>query len=102
MNSRNGVSLRPRFQLLVALCLLLVAAVFVAACSMNGTVTTSGMSQVKVTLSDPATCIAPNGPFSAVYVTISDKSSYHLAVSEGNTLKGLFGDVNCASVSVWW
>jgi len=72
MNSRNGVSLRPLVQVLVAACLLLVAALFVAACSsMNGTVTT-GMAQVKVTLSDPATCMAPNGPFSAVYVTVSD------------------------------
>jgi hypothetical protein len=73
MNSRNGVSLRPLFQVMVVLSLLLVAAIFVAACSssMNGNVT-SGMAQVKVTLSDPATCIAPNGPFSAVYVTISD------------------------------
>jgi len=72
MNSRNGVSLRPLVQVLVAACLVLVAALFVAACSsMNGTVTT-GMAQVKVTLSDPATCMAPNGPFSAVYVTVSD------------------------------
>ncbi len=82
MNSRNGVSLRPYFQLLVALCLLLVAALFVAACSMNGTVTTSGMAEVKVTLSDPATCIAPNGPFSAVYVTISDVQA-HVSSSAG-------------------
>jgi len=82
MNSRKGVSLRPHFQLLVALGLLLVAAFFVAACSMNGTVTTSGMAQVKVTLSDPATCIAPNGPFSAVYVTISDVQA-HVSSSAG-------------------
>ena len=82
MNSRNGVSLRPLFQVLVAVCLLLVAAFFVAACSMNGTPATSGMAQVKVTLSDPATCIAPNGPFSAVYVTISDVQA-HLSSSAG-------------------
>ncbi|MDE3199809.1 MAG: DUF4382 domain-containing protein [Acidobacteriota bacterium] len=30
------------------------------------------MAQVKVTLSDPATCAAPDGPFQHVYVTISD------------------------------
>lgn len=84
MTSRNGVSLRPLFQVLIAVCLLLVAALFVAACSMNGTVGTSGMAQVKVTLSDPATCIAPNGPFSAVYVTISDVQAHVSSTAEAN------------------
>ena len=72
MKSRTAVSLRPQFQVVLAASCLFIAALFVAACSgMHGTVA-SGMAQVKVTLSDPATCIAPNGPFSAVYVTISD------------------------------
>jgi hypothetical protein len=51
---------------------LLVAALVIAACS-GGTVNTaSGMGTVSVMLSDPATCQAPNGPFSHVYVTITD------------------------------
>jgi hypothetical protein len=53
---------------------LLVAALLIAACS-GGTVntaTTSGMGTVTVMVSDPATCQAPDGPFSHVYVTITD------------------------------
>lgn len=72
MNSRNGVSLRKLLPAVWAAGCLFVVVLSVAACSsMNGNVT-SGMAQVKVTLSDPATCIAPNGPFSAVYVTVAD------------------------------
>ncbi|HKR26847.1 MAG TPA: hypothetical protein VJS11_05305, partial [Acidobacteriaceae bacterium] len=32
----------------------------------------SGSAKVNVMLSDPATCEAPNGPFSQVWVTITD------------------------------
>ena len=72
MKSRTAVSLRPLVQAVLVASCLFIAALFVAACSsMHGTVT-PGMAQVKVTLSDPATCVVPNGPFSAVYVTISD------------------------------
>ena len=39
---------------------------------MNGTVGTSGMATVTTMISDPATCATPNGPFSHVYVTITD------------------------------
>jgi hypothetical protein len=50
---------------------------FVVACS-NSTTTTStgsGMGQVSVMVSDPATCQSPSGPFSHVYVTITDVQS---------------------------
>src|SRR5262245_9468167 len=40
-----------------------------AAC--NGT-SSSSNAMVSVSLSDPATCGAPNGPFSHIYVTVSD------------------------------
>src|SRR2546430_12824576 len=33
---------------------------------------TSGLATANVVLSDPATCQAPTGPFSHVYVTITD------------------------------
>ena len=45
----------------------------VVACSSTTTGTTgSGMAQVTVMVSDPATCQTPNGPFSHVFVTITD------------------------------
>jgi hypothetical protein len=51
---------------------LLVAALVIAACNSGTMNTASGMGTVTVMLSDPATCQAPNGPFSHVYVTITD------------------------------
>ena len=51
---------------------LLVTSLVIAACN-SGTISTgSGMGTVSVMLSDPATCQAPNGPYSHVYVTITD------------------------------
>ena len=41
-------------------------------CGSSSPASTSGMATVSVKISDPATCMAPNGPFSHVYVTISD------------------------------
>lgn len=52
-------------------CLLAVTAIVVACTSSVGT-TSSGMAQVNVMLSDPATCSAPDGPYSHVYITITD------------------------------
>ena len=54
--------------------LLVVSLVLVACSSMTGS-TASGMSKVTVSLSDPATCQAPSGPFSAVWVTVTDVSA---------------------------
>lgn len=51
---------------------LCVAALVIAACNSGTVNTASGMGTVTVMLSDPATCQAPNGPYSHVYVTISD------------------------------
>ncbi len=52
---------------------LLVYALLIDACSGGSSkTTTSGMATVNVRLSDPATCQAPTGPFSHVYVTITD------------------------------
>lgn len=51
---------------------LLITSLVIAACN-DGTISTgSGMGTVSVMLSDPATCQAPNGPYSHVYVTIAD------------------------------
>jgi hypothetical protein len=53
-------------------CLLAVTLVMVACSSTSGNLSGSGMGKVSVSISDPATCQAPSGPFSHVYVTITD------------------------------
>jgi hypothetical protein len=75
--------LRLLFQPLVAVSCLLVAALFVAACgsSITGTVG-NGMTMINTMVSDPATCQTPNGPFSHVFVTITDVR-VHLSSSAG-------------------
>jgi hypothetical protein len=60
------------WQPILALSCLLVAALVVAACNSGSINTASGMGSVTVMLSDPATCQAPSGPYSHVYVTITD------------------------------
>ncbi|MDR3727225.1 MAG: DUF4382 domain-containing protein [Terracidiphilus sp.] len=67
-DSRGGI-----WRLTCVLTCLLVTALLVAACGgSNSTTTTSGMANVNVSLSDPATCAGPDGPYSHVYVTITD------------------------------
>jgi hypothetical protein len=53
-------------QLVIFVCLFL-AAIFLLSCGSN-----SSPGTVNVSLSDPATCAAPQGPFSHIYVTITD------------------------------
>jgi Domain of unknown function (DUF4382) len=73
------MSLKPRkdssrtpWQVSIVLGCLLVATLVVASCT-SGTVNTgSGMGTISVMVSDPATCQAPIGPYSHVYVTITD------------------------------
>ncbi len=69
----KGTSHRVVWQLALGLGCLLVAAVVVVACnSGSSSNSASGMGTVNTMLSDPATCQAPNGPYSHVYVTITD------------------------------
>jgi hypothetical protein len=53
-------------------CLLAAALILNACTSSTSTTTGSGMATVSTMLSDPATCQAPDGPYSHVYVTITD------------------------------
>jgi hypothetical protein len=53
------------------LVLLVGAVLFFFACSSNSKMS-SGASTVNVMVSDPATCSAPQGPFSHIYVTVTD------------------------------
>lgn len=72
MEQRKAVSLRQLFPVVLATSCLVVAAFFVAACSSTSGNLSSGMATVTTMISDPATCATPNGPFSHVYVTITD------------------------------
>jgi hypothetical protein len=59
----------------LALVGLLLAVIFVVACSGGGssqTPTPTAMASASVMLSDPATCSGPTGPFAHVYITITD------------------------------
>jgi Domain of unknown function (DUF4382) len=44
----------------------------------------TGMATVSIKVSDPATCMAPNGPYSHVYVTISDVKVHVSATAADN------------------
>src|SRR5260370_13736859 len=63
----------PQQLLILSLSLSLGAiAAMIAGCSGTATSTSATMAQVSVKLSDPATCMAPNGPFAHVFVTVTD------------------------------
>lgn len=64
-----------------------VAATLPTGCSSNVTsAVTGGMASANVMLSDPATCQAPSGPFSHVYVTITDvKASVNSAAGDNDS-----------------
>ena len=59
---------------LVALATILFLAILVACGGSNSKITTSttSMGNVTTTISDPSTCTSPQGPYSHVYVTITD------------------------------
>jgi hypothetical protein len=56
---------------IVLLCLI-VACIIAVACSSGSSNSGSGTASVTTMISDPATCEAPSGPYSHVYVTITD------------------------------
>ena len=63
---------------------LLVAVLFLFACSTKSKAP-SGMANVNVRVSDPATCSGPKGAFSHIYVTIVD---VQISASAGNGASG--------------
>jgi hypothetical protein len=66
--------MRSRFILIVILISLIAAVAITVACGGNSSksISTSSTALVSTTISDPPTCAAPTGPYSHVYVTISD------------------------------
>src|SRR6266550_6819448 len=75
---RGNFSMRRR--ILVSLTILLAAAtVFLRACSGG-----SQPGTVNLSLSDPPTCMAPQGPYLHVYVTIADVQIHQNANAPNN------------------
>lgn len=65
---------------------LLVSSLVIAACNSGSISSGSGMGKVSLMVSDPATCQAPNGPFSHVYVTITDvKVNVNATAADGDS-----------------
>ena len=55
-----------------SLALLVGGVLFLFACSSSSKMSSGGAARVNVMVSDPSTCSAPQGPFSHIYVTITD------------------------------
>lgn len=51
---------------------IVAAAVLLLSCSGNGNSSSAATGMVRLHLSDPSTCSAPQGPFSHIYVTVTD------------------------------
>lgn len=69
-----------------ATALALSGAIVIGCSSGSSSPTTSGTAKVSVMLSDPSTCLAPNGPYQHVYVTVTDvKASTNATASDGDS-----------------
>jgi len=70
----------------LAAALVLTGAIIVGCSSGSSAPTASGMAKVSVKLSDPSTCMAPNGPYQHVYVTVTDiKVSTNATASDSDS-----------------
>jgi Domain of unknown function (DUF4382) len=69
---------------LVGLCVTIFAVVLMLVASGGGINTTSQTAFVNVSTSDPPTCSAPSGPYSHVFVTVSDVK-IHTSASAGSS-----------------
>jgi hypothetical protein len=73
MNPLEEVPMRSRLILFVSLILLVTIAAITVACGGNtDKQLSSSMATVTTSISDPPTCASPSGPYTHVYVTISD------------------------------
>lgn len=62
-------------------------AAMIAGCSGTSAPSGTTMAQASVRLSDPSTCMAPNGPYRHVYVTVSDVKA-HVNANAGDNDPG--------------
>src|SRR5229473_6220494 len=87
---RSPISLSFPISLSLMLVALAVTGAIVVGCG-NGmtssTTSASSMAKVSVMLSDPATCMAPNGPYMHVYVTVTDVKA-HVNANAGDSDAG--------------
>lgn len=80
MNPRNA-------RILIGCVVLFIAGIIVIACGTSATSSGSGMGMATVSISDPATCAGPAGPYAHVYVTITDVQA-NLSASAGDSDAG--------------
>jgi len=64
------------------LVVLIASVLFLISCSSSSS--SSKLATVQVTLSDPATCASPQGPFSHIYVTVTDVLIHQSASASAN------------------
>ena len=76
-----------RFIPVVSLLVSAVLALLLVSCSGSSSNNSMQMATVQVSLSDPATCSAPKGPFSHVYLTVTDVR-IHQSASASDTDSG--------------
>lgn len=74
-------------KLLLGLIAIVVGGLIATSCGTTGGSASSGMGMATVSISDPATCAGPDGPFAHVYVTITDVQA-SLSASAGNSDAG--------------
>src|SRR6266851_944564 len=90
VSCRSKKVFRSPISLSLMLVALAVTGAIVVGCG-NGmtssTTSASSMAKVSVMLSDPATCMAPNGPYMHVYVTVTDVKA-HVNANAGDSDAG--------------
>ncbi|HET7102355.1 MAG TPA: DUF4382 domain-containing protein [Terriglobia bacterium] len=75
------------FGIFVGCLALLAGGAALISCGTNGGAPGSGMGKAMVSISDPATCAGPDGPYAHVYVTITDVQASTSATA-GNSDSG--------------
>lgn len=76
--------MRVRIALPLSAILVFIGLILLAACSGGGSSSSNGTStgMVNLTVSDPSTCSAPQGPYNNVYVTIADVKIHQSASAQ--------------------
>jgi len=72
----------PRYAYVAALAALILAAILLISCS--GSSSSAKLATVQVTVSDPTTCASPQGPFSHIYVTVTDVRIHQSATASAS------------------
>jgi hypothetical protein len=85
LSVREDLNIMHRFVYVCLFLAAIVAALFVVGCGSSGS--SNSMASISTSVSDPAPCGAPQGPFSHVYVTITDVE-IHQSADAGPTDAG--------------